>query len=73
MLNSVITAAAIGIGVVEALKIGVISDMHTNLDYDAWAGAHDNCVTGSSTKESIQAPLARSGCDPSKTLVDFML
>lgn len=67
-----IAAAAVGFTASQALKVGVISDMHTNLDYDSWASLDDNCAAWSSTKEGSQAPLGRIGCDPSLTLVDYM-
>ena len=64
----------------EALRVGVISDMHTNLLYDATASVDDNCVASSSAFTSDgqisndeSAPIARIGCDPSTTLVDYML
>ena len=58
----------------QALKVGVISDMHTNLDYSPTASDDDNCVGSSAFfSNSDKAPVARFGCDPSPTLVDFML
>ena len=56
-----------------SLKVGVISDMHTNLAYDSWASIDDNCFASSAVKEDSQAPIGRFGCDPSTTLVDYML
>ena len=54
-----------------ALKVGVISDMHTNLAYDSWVSDADNCVAGGA-KATEEAPLGRINCDPSTAMIDFM-
>ena len=55
-----------------ALKVGVISDMHTNLAYNSKATSDNKC-RGSSDFNTAEAPIARIGCDPSSTLIDYML
>ena len=54
-----------------ALKVGVISDIHSNTAYNGWASEDDNCVSGS-TVASEEAPLGRIKCDASPTLIDYM-
>ena len=56
-----------------ALKVGVISDMHTNLYYDADATDESNCWSTSGIVANSSSPWARFGCDPSSDLVDAML
>ena len=57
-----------------SIKVGLISDLHLNLGYDSQASADDNCVSGGSgSSESQTAPIGRIDCDPSETLVDYML
>lgn len=34
-----------------ALKVGVVSDLHLNLEYDSWASVDDNCFSSSTGKE----------------------
>ena len=55
----------------QGLKVGVISDMHTNLDYNPTGSEDDNCTASGSSKD--YAPIARYGCDPSSQMVDYML
>ena len=55
-------------------KIGVISDLHLNTAYAATASVDDNCIAvGTSGPDDISAPIGRIGCDPSITMVDFMM
>merc|ERR1719232_2276485 len=56
-----------------ALKVGVISDMHTNLSYDQLADVPGHCWAVSGPTASEPSPWARYGCDPSPDLVDAML
>ena len=70
MLKYQITAAGFAL-VSNALKVGVISDLHTNLAYDGLVSKDDNCVAGGSSADQ-QAPIGRNGCDPSPTLIDFL-
>ena len=78
MLKTLFSTALIA-SMTEALRVGVVSDMHTNLHYDSLA-TDSNCVATSNERSytssfdnSDNAPLARIGCDPSTTLVDYML
>ena len=65
---------ALASAVSEALRIGVVSDMHTNTAYSPTASEDDNCKGSSVAFNSDDyAPIARINCDPSETLVDFML
>ena len=56
-----------------ALKVGVISDMHTNLSYDQMADVQGHCWAVSGPTASEPSPWGRYGCDPSADLVDAML
>ena len=57
-----------------SIKVGLISDLHLNLAYDQLASEDDNCVSGGSgSSESQTAPIGRINCDPSTTLVTYML
>ena len=45
-----------------------------NLSYDELASADDNCIAGGSGQaESQTSPIGRLDCDPSETLIDYML
>ena len=48
----------------------MISDLHTNLAYNSAGDDSDNCISDAGGQS---APLAQFGCDPSSTLVDYML
>ena len=63
-------AAALAAINAQALKVGVISDPHTSLNYNATGSKDNNCLTAGSSEP---APLARLECDPSPDLVDYML
>ena len=57
-----------------SIKVGLISDLHLNLAYDQQASEDDNCVSGGLGSISSQnAPIGRINCDPSTTLVTYML
>ena len=70
-------AAAIAAASAKAtLKVGVIGDLHMNMAYDSMGSDSDNCIKGNSSdsySKIEEAPLARFNCDPSSTLVDYML
>ena len=55
------------------LKVGVISDMHTNTLYEPDVSASAKCWNTSTSEASDHSPWARYGCDPSIDLVDAML
>ena len=57
------------------LKVGVISDLHTNTHYIPEGSVDSNCQTSSNDihYDDTKAPIAKFGCDPSHTLVDHML
>jgi len=56
-------------------RIGVISDLHFNEFYDAATSANycKLSTLDTSSNADLYAPLSRYGCDPSSTLVDYML
>ena len=60
-----------------ALKVGLISDLHLNLNYDAnygpRANAEGDCWATSGTYTDIEAHLGRYGCDPPMALLEVML
>ena len=61
----------------QALKVGVISDLHMNPYYSATASEDTNCVASNDkdfeTVTKDTAPIGRINCDPSPILVDYML
>ena len=80
-MNSTLKLAACALaslmGASDALKMGMISDMHLNLHYDA-SVAHaetgsGHCVRGHGTPSSIHAPMGRYGCDAPTILIESML
>ena len=40
-------AAATAALTANAIKVGVISDIHTSADYNSWASDEGNCISGS--------------------------
>lgn len=60
-----------------ALKVGLISDLHLNLHYDASIGNDENgkgdCIKGSGEPTNEHAPMGRYGCDAPTVLVENML
>jgi len=64
-------AAATAALTANALKVGVISDMHTNENYNSWASHSNKCAAGGDY-ESLEAPIGRFKCDPSPTLIDYL-
>lgn len=76
MLTTFTLAVALAATNAYALKVGVVSDLHTNLDYSATVPESDDCKASNSSSpvpNDETAPIARIGCDPSSTLVDYML
>lgn len=59
----------------QALKVGVISDLHMNPYYSATASEDTNCVASNAagTVSNDTAPIGRINCDPSPVLVGYML
>jgi len=55
-----------------SVKIGVISDIHFNANYDPTVSG-SNCVQSTTSKSDTYAPIGRYGCDSSEVLVDHML
>ena len=55
------------------ITVGIISDMHTNLQYDSNIDASEHCWSSGTTLASDPSVWARYGCDPSPDLVDAML
>ena len=60
-----------------ALKVGLISDLHLNLNYDAnygpRANAEGDCWATSGTYTDVAAHFGRYGCDPPMALLEVML
>lgn len=76
MLSNFSLSIALAATSAHALKVGVVSDLHTNMAYSATASESDNCVASNSSvlvPNDESAPIARINCDPSSTLVDYML
>ena len=59
------------------LKVGLISDMHLNLHYDASLGTDEkgkgDCVKGSGVFDPIHAPMGRYGCDSPTVMIENMI
>lgn len=55
------------------ISVGIISDMHTNLQYDSNIDASEHCWSSGTTLASVPSVWGRYGCDPSPDLVDAML
>ena len=79
--TSLITASVIAIATLtmsaEALKVGLISDLHLHLRYDPFWGPYTNdegdCMVNGGTQTDIKAPMGRYGCDCPATLLNTML
>lgn len=60
-----------------ALKIGLLSDLHINLAYEMKINpGHDSssdCIEGSGIPTEIKAPMGRYGCDPPVVMLEQML
>ena len=65
--------AALAVASAYGLKVGVITDMHTNPNYDPNISSKYDCVKQSGATTDVVAPLGRYGCDSSIALVDVML
>ena len=64
-------AAALAATVAQAsIKVGIVSDLHMMTSYDQWSV---DCIPGTAELASEQAPIGRIDCDPSETLVDYLL
>ena len=57
----------------QALKVGVISDIHLVKNYSAESTVDDKCFQSGETKALINAPMGRYGCDAPAILTDYML
>ena len=74
-----VTACALAslLGASDALKIGMISDMHINLHYDPSVAIDESgdghCTRGRGIPSTIHAPMGRYGCDSPAALVESML
>lgn len=59
------------------LRVGLISDLHLHLRYDAHWGPYDDheggCMKKDGTLEAATAPMGRYGCDSPAILVETML
>jgi len=58
-----------------AMKIGVLSDMHLDIRYDPVASHKDDCrkTNGSSNSSEPYAPLGRFKCDPPQITFEYMV
>ena len=72
--SSVSKAAIFGVSAVQALKVGLLSDLHLNLRYDPDVGPHlqdeGDCFWGSGVPSKEHAPMGRYGCDPPVILLE---
>ena len=74
-------SAALGFAQASSLRVGVISDLHSNVKYDMFSAAQGNQFSNSVTDNcwasgplaDEPSPWARYGCDPSPDLVDAMM
>ena len=55
----------------EALKIGLLSDLHLNWRYDEMTGG--SCMKHESGPAEYRAPMGRYGCDPPLNLINVMM
>jgi hypothetical protein len=65
--------AALAVASAYGLKVGVITDLHYNPDYDSTISAKYDCVKQSGASSDAAAPLSRYGCDSNSALIDVML
>ena len=72
MRASKLYPAALCIAQVSSLRVGVISDLHSNIQYDMFSSATGNCWASGPLADE-PSPWARYGCDPSPDLVDGMM
>ena len=69
--------ALVGFNAVEALKVGLLSDPHLHLRYDADVGprihGEGDCYWGAGEPSHIHAPMGRYGCDPPVILLEQLM
>ena len=72
--KSVVGALLGGSLCAEALKFGLLSDLHINLTYDSDLSSGDDnrgdCIEGSGIHTDVKAYLGRYGCDPPVALLE---
>ena len=57
--------AALACASAYGLKVGIITDLHTNPQYDPTISTDYDCVAQSGASTDVSAPLGRYGCDSS--------
>lgn len=72
-MKSTLVASALALAT-EALKVGLLSDLHLHLRYDAEVGTklgdEGDCMWGSGLPAKDKAPMGRYGCDPPTVLIE---
>ena len=53
-------------------RIGVISDLHYNLNYNPTTSSN-LCKSTTAANADLYAPIGRYGCDSSEALIDHMI
>lgn len=73
----VLSGVLMSLGQLNALKVGLLSDLHLQLRYDEEIGTRSeglgDCMAGSGELSSIKAPIGRYGCDSPPVLIETML
>ena len=71
-----LSVAIFSLTTVEALKVGLLSDLHLHLRYDESIGTTESgqgdCMQGGGIPSLIKAPMGRYGCDSPTILIDHM-
>ena len=71
-----LSAAILPLSTVDALKIGLLSDLHLHLRYDELIGTRESgsgdCMQGGGVPSMIKAPMGRYGCDGPTILIENM-
>lgn len=61
----------------EALKVGLLTDLHLHLRYDPWWGPYNDvegdCMVNGGTLSEVKAPMGRYGCDSPAILISTLL
>jgi len=65
--------AALAAATAYGLKVGVITDLHTDNYYNPTISANDDCNYSSGASTDVYAPLSRYGCDANEDLIHVML
>ena len=68
--TSAIIGAALAVNQVSALKIGLVSDLHLNWQYDEMTLTP--CTDGQGDHTNLRAPMGRYNCDSPEILIETM-